>query len=228
VIAPLLFALLAAGPVHGADGATKKPTSPAQATPAGPDGTIEADPLVDATAGVPGLQVELRYATENNFLHHAVYPKGARCLLRASVAKRLAAAARWLEPRGFRLKVWDCYRPRSVQAAMWKLYPHPGYVADPKTGSNHNRGTAVDLTLVTQAGAPVEMPTDFDSFEQAAHQGDTSSSPAAQANRELLHRAMRQAGFWAINHEWWHYNAPHAKTYAILDASLTAAESRRR
>lgn len=206
-----LLALLAAAPVKGSS------PKPAVAAAVSVD-----DPLVDASTVVPGLEVELRYATPTNFLHRAVYPEGARCLLRRSVAARLAVAAKWLAPRGYRLKVWDCYRPRSVQEAMWKLYPHPGYVADPKTGSNHNRGTAVDLTLVTADGGAVEMPTDFDSFTPAAHQGDGSSSQAAQAHRELLHRAMRQAGFFSIVHEWWHYNAPHAKTYAILDAALTA------
>jgi D-alanyl-D-alanine dipeptidase len=199
--APLLLALAAA------------PAKPPAAEP---------DPLVDATTVVPGLDVSLRYATEDNFLHRAVYPKGARCLLRQSVAERLAKAARWLAPKGYRLRVWDCYRPRSVQEAMWKLVPKPGYVANPKTGSNHNRGTAVDLTLLTKDGDEVELPTDFDSFTPAAHQGDTSSSQAAQSNRELLHQAMRRAGFYAITHEWWHYNAPHARSYAILDASLTA------
>lgn len=187
-----------------------------------PGPAADPDPLVDAAKVVPGLDVSMRYATEDNFLHRAVYPKGARCLLRRSVAKRLAAAARWLAPKGYRLRVWDCYRPHSVQEAMWKLVPKPGYVANPKTGSNHNRGTAVDLTLITQDGGEVEMPTGFDSFTPQAHQDDTSSSPAARAHRDLLHRAMRQAGFYAINHEWWHYNAPHARSFAILDASLTA------
>jgi D-alanyl-D-alanine dipeptidase len=226
VIAPLVLALLAAGPAGSPGVAGKKPLpTPPKTLTAESSTSGETDPLVDATTVVPGLEVELRYATANNFLHRAVYPKGARCFLRASVAKRLAVAARWLAPKGYRLKVWDCYRPRSVQQAMWKIYPHAGYVADPKTGSDHNRGTAVDLTLLTKDGAPVEMPTDFDSFEQAAHQGDPSSSQIAQANRERLHHAMRQAGFYAINHEWWHYNAPQAKTYAILDASLTASQS---
>lgn len=201
VLAPLVLALAAS------------PASSAQA---------DADPLVDAAAMVPGLDVSLRYATEDNFLHRAVYPQGARCLLRRSVAERLAKAARWLAPQGYRLRVWDCYRPHSVQEEMWKLVPKPGYVANPRTGSNHNRGTAVDLTLITPDGGEVEMPTDFDSFTSAAHQEDSSSSQAAQAHRALLHRAMRQAGFYAINHEWWHYNAPHARSYAILDASLTA------
>jgi D-alanyl-D-alanine dipeptidase len=177
---------------------------------------------VEAITVVPGLDVDMRYAQPDNFLHRAVYPKGARCLLLRSVAERLAVAARWLAPKGYRLRVWDCYRPRSVQWAMWKVMPVSGYVANPKTGSNHNRGTAVDLTLITHDGKPVEMPTGFDNFTQKAHQGDTSSSAEAQAHRELLHQAMRGAGFSAITHEWWHYNAPRAKTYPILDEPLVA------
>lgn len=179
-----------------------------------------ADPLVLATAVVPHLKVSLRYATSNDFMHRAVYPKGARCWLRRSVARRLAKAARILWAEGYRLLAWDCYRPRSVQWAMWKIFPHPGYVANPATGSNHNRGTAVDITLLTRDGKPIEMPTDFDAFTTAAHLGDHSSSKAAQAHRAILHRAMRTAGFRGIHHEWWHFNAPHARSFAILDAPL--------
>lgn len=186
---------------------------------------VDADPLVEAQKVVPGLKVALRYASDDNFMHRAVYPPNARCLLRRSVAMRLAAAARVLAREGYRLLAWDCYRPRSVQEAMWKLVPEPGYVANPKVGSNHNRGTAIDLTLITHDGRPVEMPTDFDNFTQRAHQFDGSSSQGARAHRALLHRAMRAAGFYAIVHEWWHYNAPQARGYAVLDESLTGTRS---
>lgn len=178
--------------------------------------------LVEASARVPGLVVELRYATEDNFLGKAVYPEDARCLLLPGVAERLARVARMLQPRGFRLKAWDCYRPLRVQRAMWKLVPRRGYVADPRTGSNHNRGGAVDVTLVTLDGAPVEMPTPFDTFGPAAHHGSSAGTPEARRHREALRRAMVEAGFRANRMEWWHYDAPEARAAPVLDVPLDA------
>lgn len=176
--------------------------------------------LVEASARVPGLVVELRYATEDNFLGRAVYPEGARCLLLPGVVERLGRAARTLEAHGFGLKAWDCYRPLHVQWAMWKLVPRKGYVADPHTGSNHNRGAAVDVTLVTLDGAAVEMPTPFDTFGPSAHHGSTAGTAEARANRETLRQAMVDAGFRANRMEWWHYDAPEARGAPVLDVPL--------
>ncbi len=176
--------------------------------------------LVQATTRVPGLAVDLRYATEDNFLGKAVYPEGARCLLLPAVAERLAQAERALETRGFRLKAWDCYRPLHVQWAMWKLVPVKGYVADPRTGSNHNRGGAVDVTLVTLDGEPVEMPTPFDTFGPAAHHGSNAGTAEARDHRETLRRAMVEAGFRPNRMEWWHYDAPEAHGAPVLDLPL--------
>jgi len=166
------------------------------------DGGVSSE-LVDAAASVPGLTVELRYATADNFLGKAVYPPAARCLLLKPVAVRLAAVARALAPVGYRLHVWDCYRPLHVQWAMWRLVPRKGYVADPHTGSNHNRGAAVDLTL-----------------GPAAHHGSTAGTPAARENRERLRKAMVDAGFRPNRMEWWHYDAPEAHHAPVLDVPL--------
>ena len=184
-------------------------------------GTGEA--LIDATTRVPGLVVELPYATEDNFLGRAVYPEGARCLLLPAVADRLAQAERTLEAQGFRLKTWDCYRPIHVQWAMWKLVPRKGYVADPHTGSNHNRGAAVDVTLVTREGLAVEMPTAFDTFGPAAHHGSTAGTAEGRAHRETLRQAMVQAGFRPNRMEWWHYDAPERRGAPLLDVTLVPA-----
>ncbi len=175
------------------------------------------EPLIDATSVVPDLVVELRYATADNFLERKVYPDEARCLLRKSAAERLAKAAESLRARGFRLKVYDCYRPRSVQWEMWKILPKPGYVADPRKGSNHNRGAAVDLTLVTLDGKDVEMPTPFDFFGPASHHGYSGGSEKARRNRETLREAMESAGFVKNRMEWWHYDLPDASKYPVLD-----------
>jgi zinc D-Ala-D-Ala dipeptidase len=180
-------------------------------------GAAPPGPLVEAKGVVEDLAVDLRYATKDNLLHRQVYPDGARCLLLPETAERLARAAAQLRAQGLRLKVYDCYRPRAVQWEMWKLYPRPGYVADPKKGSNHNRGAAVDLTLVTAEGKAVEMPTPFDTFTPAAHQGYAGGSAKSRANRETLRQAMEAAGFRPNRMEWWHFDLPGATKLPVLD-----------
>ena len=178
-------------------------------------------PLVEARGVVKDLAVDLRYATRDNFLGRQVYPDGARCLLLPETAERLARAAAQLRARGLRLKVYDCYRPRAVQWEMWKLFPRPGYVADPRKGSNHNRGAAVDLTLVTKEGEELEMPTAFDTFSPAAHQGYAGGSARSRANREALRAAMEAAGFKPNRMEWWHFDLPGATKLPVLDVPFT-------
>jgi len=186
--------------------------------------SAEAPPkLLDAARVVPGLLVDLRYATPDNFLGKKVYPEGARCLLQEESAQRLSRAAAALRQQGYRLKVYDCYRPLSVQWEMWKVFPKPGYVADPRTGSNHNRGGAVDLTLVTLEGQAVEMPTPFDSFTPAAHHGYPGGSEASRKHREILRAAMEAQGFTPNRMEWWHYDLPNPTRYPVLDLPFTEA-----
>ncbi|MBL8940864.1 MAG: D-alanyl-D-alanine dipeptidase, partial [Archangium sp.] len=122
-----------------------------------PDAGVQ--PLVEVVTRIPDAVVDLRYATADNFMGKAVYPPEARCLLLEKSAKQLEAAAKALREQGFRLRLYDCYRPHHVQWELWKVLPKPGYVADPKTGSNHNRGGAVDLSLVRLDGGVVEMPS---------------------------------------------------------------------
>jgi D-alanyl-D-alanine dipeptidase len=179
-------------------------------------------PLVEATAAIPDLIVDLRYATANNFLKRPLYPASARCLLLKTAAERLARAAEHLRAMGLRVKVYDCYRPLSVQWEMWKMMPQPGYVADPRKGSNHNRGAAVDLTLASSSGAEVEMPTAFDTFAPAAHHGYDAVSAKARTNREVLRQAMEAAGFKVNRMEWWHYDLPDAQMHPILDVPFAA------
>jgi D-alanyl-D-alanine dipeptidase len=177
--------------------------------------------VVDATELIPDLVLDLRYATDDNFLKRRVYPEDARCMLLPDAARRLKKAADTLRPQGYRLKVYDCYRPRAVQYEMWKIMPQPGYVADPKFGSNHNRGAAVDLTLVTAEGAEVEMPTEFDDFSPSAHHGYKGGSEASRKHREILLKAMEGAGFKRNKMEWWHYDLPGAKKMPVLDVPFT-------
>ncbi len=175
--------------------------------------------LVDAGQSVPGLVVDLRYAQADNAFHTAFYPAAARCLLLRPVAARLARAAATLAAQGYRLKAWDCYRPLAVQWAMWAAVPRRGYVADPHTGSHHNRGAAVDVTLLAADGAAVQMPTAFDTFGPSAHH-DAPVPAAVAARRALLRAAMEAAGFRKNRMEWWHYEAPEAHGAPALDVPL--------
>lgn len=179
------------------------------------------DALVEVKKLIPDLVLDLRYATDQNFLKRRVYPQDATCLLRQETVERLKRAADQLRSKGFRLRVYDCYRPLSVQWEMWRIFPKPGYVADPRKGSNHNRGTAVDLTLADAQGNEVEMPTGFDSFSKAAHHDYAGASVDATKHRELLREAMEGAGFKKNRMEWWHYDLPDATKFPILDAPLT-------
>ncbi len=181
------------------------------------------EPLVEATAVVDGLKVDMKYATADNFLHRELYPKEAKCFLLRSAAEKLKAVQVALAKQGLGLKVYDCYRPLSVQWELWKAFPKPGYVADPRTGSHHNRGAAVDLTMVAlKTGEEVEMPTAFDTFSKAAHHSWTKGSAQATKNRLLLKTAMEAASFEKNPMEWWHYQLPGAVKFPVRDDPFVA------
>ena len=178
------------------------------------------EPLVDLRDIVPEVVVDIRYAQPRNFTHQVLYPAN-RCLLRATVARQLSLVQSDLALQGLRLKVWDCYRPLSIQRKLWELVPDPRYVADPKQGSRHNRGAAVDATLVDPAGRELEMPTDFDDFSPKAHRDAVTATPVALRNRELLETVMTGHGFAGLKTEWWHFDAKGWKEYPILDDPIT-------
>jgi D-alanyl-D-alanine dipeptidase len=118
----------------------------------------------------------------------------------------VAKVAEELRKKKLLLKLWDCYRPLSVQKLFWALVPDPRYVADPRTGSRHNRGTAVDVTLADAEGRELAMPTGFDDFSPRAGHGETDLPAAVLANRRLLTETMQKAGFRPLQSEWWHYD----------------------
>ena len=177
------------------------------------------EPVVDVCTVDPRIVIDVRYATEDNFTGQKLYP-AARCLLRESVALRLRRVQDRLVRQGLGLKVYDGYRPRSVQAKLWEIMPDPNYVAPPEKGSRHNRGGAVDVTLVDAAGRELEMPTKFDSFEPAAHADYTGGTEESRNNRKLLIDTMQAEGFRVLRTEWWHFDAPGWEYYEILDVPL--------
>lgn len=159
---------------------------------------------------------DLRYATENNFLKTKVYDC-AECYTRSKTAKALIAANKVLLKKGYRIKFFDCYRPNSVQYKMWDIFPNPQYVADPAKGSIHNRGGAVDITLVNLDGTALNMGTDFDFFGKEAHHDYLQLPEEVLRNRALLKEVMEAHGFWSIRTEWWHYNLSSASNDAVAN-----------
>ena len=147
---------------------------------------------------------ELKYATPNNFLKQAVYDCG-ECYLRKSTAEALVKANEAFKQLGYRIKLFDCYRPLSVQKKMWKILPGTHYVANPAKGSKHNRGAAVDLTLVDAQGKELNMGTPFDFFGKEAHHTYTEHTKEVLENRKLLKETLDKYNFKSIYSEWWHY-----------------------
>ncbi|MBA3502335.1 MAG: M15 family metallopeptidase [Myxococcota bacterium] len=178
----------------------------------------KADDFVEVQTVIPDAVIDIRYATKDNFTGEVLYPK-AVCKLRRAVAARLAKAAAVLRKQDRRLLIWDCYRPLSIQKILWERVPDPRYVADPKQGSRHNRGAAVDLAVVGKDGAAVVLPTKFDEFTKAAHRKNALAGKAG-VEAKRLSAAMVAAGFAPMPTEWWHFDAPDSARYAISDEPL--------
>jgi D-alanyl-D-alanine dipeptidase len=171
--------------------------------------------IVNIQSVNPHVVLDIRYATTNNFTGKKVYDS-ANCLLRASTARKLSDAQRELEQSGLGLKVYDCYRPLAVQRKFWSLVPDERYVANPAKGSRHNRGAAVDLTLVDRNGQELPMPTPFDDFTDKAHRDYTQLPPEALKNRALLEQVMTRHGFVGLPTEWWHFDDADWPSYPII------------
>ncbi|MGF1534240.1 MAG: M15 family metallopeptidase [Bernardetiaceae bacterium] len=162
--------------------------------------------------------LDVRYATPNNFMGKVIYPC-PKVLLRHAVAKDLVRAHLAFKEMGYRIKIFDGYRPHSLQWELWNNTPNKAYVADPsKYGSRHSRGAAVDLTLVDSAGEELDMGTDYDFFGAKAHHTYMGVSAQVRQNRQLLKETLAKYGFSSIRSEWWHYN--HQKKFPLADIPL--------
>lgn len=179
--------------------------------------------LVDIGSVNRNIKLDIRYATTNNFLKRKLY-KDARCILRAGVAQKLAQVQEDLQKRGLGLKVYDCYRPLSVTKQMWAVLPDGRYVANPVRGSRHNRGAAVDLTLVDSKGKELEMPTGFDDFTEKAWRTYSGNkvSENARKNSKILEDVMVKYGFVSLPTEWWHFDVKGWEGFSLLDVSFGA------
>ena len=178
------------------------------------------DSLVNVSALHGEFSYEIRYATPNNFTAETLY-NCAVCMLQPEVLSALLKANDYFCKEGYRIKIYDCYRPLEVQKRMWQKVPRPTYVANPYgKGSIHNKGAAVDVTLETLEGCTVAMGSDYDSFEKAAHIDNYNFSEKILKHRSLLAEGMRKFGFRTVRTEWWHFSYKKNWSYPTLNQPL--------
>jgi len=163
--------------------------------------------------------IDIKYATEDNFAKKKIYSMPL-CLIHKNTAQKLIAANNEFKTLGYRIKVFDAYRPYSVQQILWDAAEDKSYLANPKKGSKHNRGAAVDITLVDENGKELPMPSGYDEFSERAHIKYNQCDEQLIRNRELLGEIMVKHGFKRISTEWWHFDDTDALNYPLLDVSF--------
>ena len=190
--------------------------------------TVQHNPakeMVDLKKLIPDLQFDLKYAGDNNFMHKKLYPAITTTFLRKGAADSLAVIQKELKKYGLGLKIFDAYRPYSITEKLWKPVKDDRYAADPKKGSGHNRGIAVDLTIINLNGnAEIDMGTGFDNFSDTAHHSFTNLPEQILQNRLLLKNLMEAHGFKALDTEWWHYYLANTKDFELLDLKFNQLE----
>ena len=175
--------------------------------------------MVSLKKYIPHIIYDLKYGTINNFMHRQMYaPRPRQTFLRQPAALALAQVQHELNSKGYGLKIFDAYRPYSVTVRFWELVKDDRYVANPSKGSGHNRGLAVDLTIVELAtGQELDMGTGFDNFTDSAHLGFMDLPAVVLGNRRFLKGIMERYGFTALETEWWHFYWPNDRGYEVLD-----------
>ena len=171
--------------------------------------------FVELTSLDASIHIDIKYATADNFVKEKMYNCG-RAYLRPEVAAAVVIAHKKLQKQGLGLKIFDAYRPRPFQQRLWDKMPDDRYVTNPKKGSMHNRGAAVDLTIVDKNGKDLDMGTPFDFFGERAYQTYTDLPKKVLENRKLLRETLAEVGFKHIRTEWWHYSFTK-KQYALSD-----------
>ena len=168
---------------------------------------------------IPSIKLDIKYATKENFSGIAVYSQ-AKAFARKPVVAALAKVQFELSKKGLGLKIFDAYRPYSVTVKFWKITPvdKKDFVANPKTGSRHNRGCAVDLTLIDlKTGKELVMPTPYDSFAKEASPTYDDIPTLQKQNRNLLISVMESNGFKVIRNEWWHFDFKGWESFPLMD-----------
>ena len=170
--------------------------------------------LVEIVPEEFGVTLDIVYATDRNFTGRPVYTRPA-CYLHGEAAEALRRAVHLARRIGLGFCIFDAFRPREAQQALWDHTPDPEFLADPAKGSPHSRGVAVDLTLLDGDGVPLGMGTEFDAFTPLSHHGCTDIAVEAQRNRLLLLGLMTAAGWDFYRNEWWHYQLFEARSYPL-------------
>jgi zinc D-Ala-D-Ala dipeptidase len=176
--------------------------------------------LIDVKVAISNIELDIKYATHDNFTHKIIYPV-AKCYLLKHVVQALKNASEEFNKLDYKIKIWDGYRPLQAQHIFWNLVPDERYVADPKKGSRHNRGCAVDLTLTDYLGNELDMGTSFDDFTEKAHRNYKDFAPKVLQHRQLLQTIMEKHGFIGWKNEWWHFDYKDWESHPILDIPFT-------
>jgi D-alanyl-D-alanine dipeptidase len=180
--------------------------------------------LVNLEAFIPEVVLDIRYATANNFTKEVIYPE-AKAYARQPVAEALLLVQQELKKQGKGLKIYDTYRPYDATVRFYEVYKDTSYVASPYKGSRHNRGCAIDLTIIDLVtGVELKMPTEYDSFRREAWANSRVSDVEAYRNRELLKATMHKYGFKVTASEWWHYDFVGWSKYELLNIPFSALE----
>jgi len=182
--------------------------------------------FVDIEKIIPGINLDIRYATKNNFTRQQIY-KSPKAFVRKPVADALLKIHNELKNKGITLKIYDAYRPYSATVKFYEVYPDKNFVAPPWKGSVHNRGCAVDISLIDlQTGQELEMPTPFDDFTKNASHSYMDLPTKAIKNRKILRDIMTKHGFIPYEAEWWHYNYKEWKNFELMDITFEELEQR--
>ncbi|QKJ88490.1 D-alanyl-D-alanine dipeptidase [Paramixta manurensis] len=171
--------------------------------------------LVDIAVSFPQIHIDLKYATPDNITGRTLYSE-ARCLLHPDAARALARSVEIARMAGLIMVVYDAWRPQKAQELLWQACPDPQYVVAASLGSNHSRGTAVDVTLMDAHQQVLDMGTGFDEMTPRSHPYHPGVAPEAQRNRLLLNAIMAAGGFVGIKSEWWHFELPDSSRYPLL------------
>jgi D-alanyl-D-alanine dipeptidase len=189
---------------------------------------VKANPdkqLVEIKQYIPTIVLDIRYATTNNFMHRRMYQQ-PKAYARLPVVKALQQVEADLKTRGLGLKIYDAYRPYLVTVKFYEMASDTNFVADPRKGSKHNRGCAIDLSLIDlKTGKELDMPTGFDSFSKKAAANYPSITKQQLNNRELLKTIMQAHGFTVLATEWWHYDFNGWANYELLDIPFSVLNS---
>jgi len=173
--------------------------------------------LVDIKEAIPDITLDIRYASNNNFMNRVMYPE-ARAFARKPVVEQLKNIQKELRKKGYGLKIYDAYRPYAITVAFYEQASDKNFVASPAKGSKHNRGCAIDLTLINfETKEEIQMPTPYDSFEAAAAANYQDLPAAELKNRDFLIKTMESNGFKVLHNEWWHFDFVGWQNYELMD-----------